>query len=105
VAADGLIDRKVPQPLRWGMTPTGAVCRGVAVLRLGAADSQPLRYRFHSGAARSRHVAAVYDPYAEFDHLKGWLTDDPEPPDAMRDDDDDHPSLTAADRNARFHCQ
>jgi hypothetical protein len=40
----------------------------------------------------------MYDPYAEFDHIRGWLTDDPEPPDP-RDDDEDHPSLTAEERN------
>jgi hypothetical protein len=51
--------------------------------------------------------------YDDDDHWPDVHRDDADPPDPIGDDEDnsrptpwdEHPSLSAEDRNARFHCQ
>jgi hypothetical protein len=38
------------------------------------------------------------------DHWPDVHRDDADPPDDEPDESDEHPSLTAEDRNSRFHC-
>jgi hypothetical protein len=68
-------------------------------LHLAVAVPQPNRYSLLIGSDWNRHHTTMQDLHRdEADPPDPPLYDEP-------DDDDDHPSLTAKERNSRFHCQ